>query len=104
MTPWSRCRPETLRDRGAYAEVLWGIKPRWVAGTRGEVVRSESATFASDLRIDRYRLSPSLTWYPSEFSKLRMQYNLDHRENIGTDHSLWFQLEFILGAHAAHRF
>ncbi len=95
---------ETLRDRGAYAELLWGIKPRWVAGTRGEVVRSESATYASDLRADRYRLSPSLTWYPSEFSKLRVQYNLDHRENIGTDHSLWFQFEFIMGAHAAHRF
>jgi hypothetical protein len=95
---------ETLRDRGTYAELLWGIKPRWVAGTRGEVVRSESATYASDLRADRYRLSPSLTWYPSEFSKLRVQYNLDHRTNIGNDHSLWFQFEFIMGAHAAHRF
>ena len=95
---------ETLRDRGAYAELLWGIKPRWVAGTRGDVIRSESATFASALRTDRYRISPSLTWYPSEFSKLRMQYNLDHRTNIGNDHSLWLQLEFILGAHAAHRF
>ena len=95
---------ETLRDRGTYAELLWGIKPRWVAGTRGEVVRSESATYASALRTDRYRISPSLTWYPSEFSKLRVQYNLDHREAIGTDHSLWFQFEFIMGAHAAHRF
>jgi hypothetical protein len=95
---------ETLRDWGTYAELLWGIRPRWVLGTRGEVVRSATAAVASDLRTDRFRLSPSLTWYPSEFSKLRLQYNLDHREGIGYDHSLWAQIEFIMGAHAAHRF
>jgi hypothetical protein len=95
---------ETLRDRGAYAELLWGIKPRWVAGTRGEVLSSESAAFTAEKRADRYRVSPSLTWYPSEYSRLRLQYNFDHRTNIGNDHSLWIQMEFIMGAHAAHVF
>jgi hypothetical protein len=95
---------ETLRDAGGYAEVLWGIQPRWVLGARGEVVRSEEASFEAETRTDRYRLSPGLTWYPSEFSKLRLQYNFDHREGIGNDHSLWMQMEFILGAHAAHVF
>jgi hypothetical protein len=95
---------ETLEDWGAYAEVLWGARPRWVLGARGELVRSEAAAFSADLRTDRYRLSPNLTWYPSEFSKLRVQYNLDHREGLGYDHSLWAQIEFIMGAHAAHRF
>jgi hypothetical protein len=33
-----------------------------------------------------------------------MQYNYDHRSGIGRDHSLWFQFEFLLGAHAAHKF
>ena len=32
------------------------------------------------------------------------QYNYDDRKGIGTDHSLWFQFEFLLGAHAAHKF
>jgi hypothetical protein len=95
---------ETLRDWGMYAELLWGVRPRWVIGARGEVVRSEAAAFASDLRIDRYRWSPNVTVYPSEYSRLRVQYNLDHREGLGHDHSLWVQLEFIMGAHAAHRF
>ena len=49
-------------------------------------------------------MSPNLTWYPTEFSKFRIQYNYDHRDTIGSDHSLWFQLEFLLGAHAAHKF
>ena len=68
------------------------------------LVSGEDAAFESDLRKDRYRLSPSVTWYPSEFSKVRLQYNLDHREGLGTDHSVWMQTEFILGAHATHQF
>ena len=55
-------------------------------------------------RASRWRISPNITWYPSEFSKIRLQYNYDDREGIGTDHSLWLQTEFILGAHAAHKF
>ncbi len=95
---------ETLRDRGMYAQVLWGIKPLLVAGLRGDIVTGEEAAFESELRADRYRVSPNLTWYPTEFSKFRVQYNYDHRTGIGVDHSLWFQLEFLLGAHAAHKF
>lgn len=96
--------PEVLRDRGIYSQVLWGVKPRWVAGLRGEFAGGDSAAFDSQLRTDRFRLSPNLTWYPTEFSKLRLQYNYDHREGIGSDHSVWLQFEFVLGAHASHKF
>ena len=95
---------ETLRDWGGYSQVLWGIKPRVVAGLRGEFARGSTAAFDSQLRADRFRLSPNLTWYPTEFSKVRLQYNYDHREGIGRDHSVWLQAEFLLGAHAAHKF
>jgi hypothetical protein len=95
---------EKLRDNGAYSELLWGIKPRWVAGIRGDFAAGDDAAFDAVLRADRYRVSPNLTWYPTEFSKLRLQYNYDHRSGIGRDHSLWFQFEFLLGAHAAHKF
>ena len=95
---------ERLKDRGAYAQVLWGIKPRIVAGLRGELARGDDAAFESDLRADRVRVSPNFTWYPTEFSKFRVQYNFDDRKQVGTDHSLWFQFEFLLGAHAAHKF
>ena len=95
---------ETLKDRGAYAQLLWGIKPRIVAGLRGDWVRGDEAAFETPLRSDRFRLSPNFTWYPTEFSKFRVQYNYDDRKGIGTDHSLWFQFEFLIGAHAAHKF
>ena len=52
----------------------------------------------------RWRVSPNLTWYPSEFSKVRLQYNYDDRRGFGDDHSVWLQFEFLLGAHAAHKF
>ncbi|MDO8501983.1 MAG: hypothetical protein Q7S20_09065 [Gemmatimonadaceae bacterium] len=95
---------ETLKDRGAYAQVLWGIKPRIVAGLRGDWARGDDASFDSELRADRFRVSPNFTWYPTEFSKFRVQYNYDDRKEIGSDHSLWFQFEFLLGAHASHKF
>jgi hypothetical protein len=95
---------ETLKDHGAYAQLLWGIKPRIVAGLRGELARGSESAFVSELRGDQSRISPNLTWYPTEFSKFRVQYNYDDRKGIGTDHSLWFQFEFLIGAHAAHKF
>jgi hypothetical protein len=95
---------ESLKDGGAYGQVLWGIRPLVVAGLRGEFASGNDAAFASELRRDRYRVSPNFTWYPTEFSKFRVQYNYDHRSGLGIDHSLWFQLEYLLGAHAAHKF
>lgn len=95
---------EVLGDRGAYAQILWGIRPRLVAGLRGERASGNDAAFDSELRADRTRLSPNLTWYPTEFSKVRLQYNYDDRQDIGRDHSLWIQFEFLLGAHASHKF
>lgn len=97
---------ETLRDWGFYSQVLWGFHQRWVAGLRGEFVTGNEGAFdAEDIfRGDRTRVSPNLTWYPSEFSKIRLQYNYDHGEHFGDEHSAWLQVEFQLGAHAPHKF
>ena len=97
---------ETLRDWGFYSQVLWGFHEHWVAGLRGEYVTGNSGFYdpLDPFRGERRRISPNVTWYPSEFSKLRLQYNNDHGEFIGTEHSVWLQVEFQLGAHAAHKF
>lgn len=101
---------ETLTDWGLYSQVLWGFKKGWVAGLRGDYVgRRQQAAYEQvqgndPQRLPRWRISPNLTWYPSEFSKLRLQYNYDDREDIGVDHSVWLQWELLLGAHAAHKF
>ncbi len=95
---------ETLGDWGFYSQLLWGFKRGWVAGLRGEFVSADPGEFVSELRMDRTRIAPNLTWYPTEFSKIRLQYNYDRLQGMGDEHSVWLQLEFVLGAHAAHKF
>lgn len=100
---------EKLTDWGVYSQIAYGFRKGWVAALRGDYVTSDTAeyeeTFGRDLdRATRWRVSPNLTWYPSEFSKIRLQYNFDHRSGIGPDHSVWLQFEFLLGTHAAHKF
>ena len=93
-----------LKDRGAYAQVLYGIKPRIVAGLRGDWSYRDDSIYIVASRGNRFRVSPNLTWYPTEFSKFRVQYNYDDRQGLDAAHSLWLQFEFLLGAHAAHKF
>ena len=101
---------ETLTDWGFYSQLLYGFRPGWVVGLRGDyVTRTKLAAYeklygADTERATRWRISPNLTWYPSEFSKLRLQYNYDDRDGKGDDHSVWLQFELLLGAHAAHKF
>src|SRR6185436_2819075 len=86
---------DTLRDYGFYSQVLWGFRTRWVAGLRGEYVDGDSAPGDENdiYRGRRTRISPDLTWFPSEFSKFRLQYNYDHGKAFGDEHSVWLQVE-----------
>ncbi|PZR76801.1 MAG: hypothetical protein DLM73_01195 [Chthoniobacterales bacterium] len=101
---------ETFHDWGAYSQVLWGFKKGWVAGLRGDYLHMTESLFTDDFaRQSRSRISANLTWYPTEFSKIRLQYNHDFLEEnaflAGRDvDSLFVQFEFILGAHGAHKF
>lgn len=92
-------------DWGGYLQTNWGYKPGYVAGLRLERVGGDQGTPQDSNLASRWRLSPALTWFPTEYSKLRLQYNFDHSNALQDDeHSLWLQLEFLLGAHAAHKF
>jgi len=95
---------DALHNWGFFSQLLWGFTRGWVAGLRGEFVNGVETSPDDLLRADRTRISPNLTWYPTEFSKLRLQYNYDHLQRLGDEHSVWLQLEFLIGAHAAHKF
>jgi hypothetical protein len=97
---------ESLTDTGFYSQIVWGFVPRWNVGLRAEHVAGNHGAFDADdpFRGDRYRFSPELTFVPSEFSKVRLQYNYDHGDAFGSANSIWLRLEFGLGAHAAHKF
>jgi hypothetical protein len=113
---------EELTDYGLYTQLLYGFRKGWVIGLRYDYLDSDRGDYEErgllladnagagspmgrdPARDRRWRLSPNLTWFPSEYSKLRLQYNYDDRRAVGEDHSVWLQFEFSLGAHPAHRF
>jgi hypothetical protein len=106
----------TLGDYGLYSALLWGFARPWVVAVRYDRAAGEADAFtlpdqnySSDTdsaRDERQRVSLALTHYPSEFSKLRLQYNYDHAQFLGQTeaHSAYLQFEILFGAHGAHRF
>jgi len=94
-----------FQDHGAYAQVVWGIKPMWTLGARYDTVGGDVGDPPVDpLFLPRQRLSLEGTWYMTEYSKLRAQYSYDDRTDYKDANSIWLQFEFLLGAHAAHKF
>ena len=51
-----------------------------------------------------YRLSPMLTFNPSEFSRLRLQYDYLNQDFAENQHAIFLQFQYSLGAHGAHPF
>jgi hypothetical protein len=103
----------TLSDWGTYVQALWGFRRPWAAGLRyeyaggsGESVGPYDGREGDPFRDDRHRLSPLLVFYPSEFSRIRLQYNYDRADfsSQSANHTVWLGLEFGLGPHAAHSF
>jgi hypothetical protein len=105
----------TLHDWGLYAQVELGLTERWLAGVRGEYASASGDSVeqtglidpATDaLRDTRYRVSPLIAFRPSEFSRLRLQYDYDLAEHLadGPAHSVWLGLDVLIGSHPAHGF
>ncbi len=104
-----------LKDFGWYTQLLYGFTYRWVAGFRVDYVNSSGGGDAApslatqaqrDLVGERWRFSPNMTFYPSEFSKFRLQYNLDFADSRGREavHGVFLQMELNIGEHGAHAF
>jgi len=96
---------ESLHDAGFYSQAVWGFRRGWTAGVRWDQADGMHGDPHSDpFRERRTRASAALTWFPSEFSKIRLQVSRDRSESLGESTSVWIQFEFLLGSHGAHRF
>lgn len=101
---------EVFNDWGLYSQVLWGFSKDWVVGLRGDYLNQKNSPFTADVTRDsRWRISPNLTWYPTEFSKIRLQYNHDDIQagpsvRARNEETIILQFEFLLGSHGAHKF
>ena len=94
----------SFEDRGAYAQVVWGFHRGWVAGARYDRMDGDEGPTPDPFVEDRRRSSVNVSWFMTEFSKLRLQYNHDERTAFADADSVWLQFELTLGAHAAHKF
>jgi hypothetical protein len=100
----------TLHDWGFYAQGLYGFAYAWAGGLRfeyasGDGPTAETGRSADPFRDDRFRFSPLLVHHLSEFSRLRLQYNLDDADHLDDPaHSVWFGMEVLFGAHPAHAY
>ncbi|HVR85612.1 MAG TPA: hypothetical protein VMU54_14945 [Planctomycetota bacterium] len=111
---------KTLEDWGAYSQVVWGFARPWTMGLRFDYANGQRDSYAAGVGVPAYdsvddpfrdrreRGTIDLTYYPSEFSKVRIQYNYDHSpflSNVSGDaHSVYVQFEILFGAHGAHKF
>ena len=107
----------TLHDWGFYTQLLYGFHRDWAAGLRLEYVSGDKASVISSgdtlvfnreedpYRDNRIRISPLLSWYLSEFSRFRLQFNYDHADHLDHDaYSAWIGAEFLIGSHPAHKY
>lgn len=95
---------------GLYVQAAYGFAARWTAGFRFDVagltnrVAEEGATVTDE---SSRRLTANVTFNPTEFSRLRVQYTRgDFAAATGreTYNQVWVQFQMSLGAHGAHRF
>jgi len=105
----------TLSDWGLYAQAELGFGEHWSCGIRGEYATATGDSVVDGVLVDhdtdglrdtRVRVSPMVTYRPSEFSRLRLQYDYDHAEHLedAVAHSVWLGLDVLIGAHPAHGF
>ncbi|MGJ8633713.1 MAG: hypothetical protein ACSHX7_07330 [Luteolibacter sp.] len=88
-------RRENFSEFGVYSSFTYGIDDTVDLGLRAGWVSG-----ISEAGLDnRFRLSPSVTWYMDEarIVQARLQYNWDHSNEFGDEHSIWLQLGFNLG-------
>ena len=83
-------RRADLDEVGLYSTVAYGLDNGLEFGLRGEYV-SGIAEAGLD---ERYRISPAVTYYLNRNRTVyfRAQYNYDHSNDFGNEHSIWGQI------------
>lgn len=96
---------DVLMDQGLYASLFVKFSRRWAVAGRYEYVAGLTDDYLDPLWTDdRHRASANLTFWPTEFSRLRLQYSYDHPAWQDAYHAVMLGMEFSVGSHGAHKF
>ena len=107
-------------QKGLYAQAVYQFTQRWRIGTRYDWLSADNKlklrnpggldpdevmeeTALNNDNHDPWRWSLMADWSPSEFSRLRLQYNRDRSRSL-TDQQWMMQYIMSLGSHGAHEF
>jgi hypothetical protein len=104
---------DVLSDLNGYAQLSWLYNKHWGTAFRyeyGSPALTRGMRFTTDpldpeWSSHRHRASLSATWWPTEFSRLRLQGALDAfpgQRPLGL--ALFLAAEFVIGAHGAHSY
>ncbi len=100
----------TLTDAGGYSYLYWRPNRRWEVGGRYEYVTGPFAAERDYLHPDwldvRQRAGLGVSLFPSEFSRLRLEYMADGFDRGVDDlgHTVILQTQLVTGAHGAHKY
>ncbi|MCD4784717.1 MAG: OprO/OprP family phosphate-selective porin [Candidatus Eremiobacteraeota bacterium] len=88
-----------VRTNGYYAFGQYQLNRNWYVGARYDY-----SEFPDLINTHENAISGMLTYYPTEFSYMRLQYKKTDR-NFAYPITEWlFQMNFLLGPHGAHKF
>jgi len=118
---------ETLENWGWYAQLVYRFTKRWNSGFRFGIIdtntpvqeeegaEAEAANLFTVKRNEEgeeegmlgllgrtYRISPMLTFSPSEFSRIRLQYDYLNQDFAQNQHAIFLQFQYAIGAHRDH--
>ncbi len=83
----------TTLGRGGWAQASYRFGRRWIAGFRGDYL------VGGDGDPDVYQLVPSLSWWQSEWVRIRLQYNYLKPDDGGGNHTVLLQVVWAVGPH-----
>ncbi|MCU0690764.1 MAG: hypothetical protein MUF54_05120 [Polyangiaceae bacterium] len=101
---------DAWRDVGGYSDLVFGLGKEWNAGARAELWKRTSGDDPTEQNgraqfgFDMVRGSGVVSYLPSHFSRVRLQYSYEHSELYEDNHIGLLQLEVSAGAHGAHQY
>jgi hypothetical protein len=100
------------KQDGWYAQARWQFMRNWAASVRYDMLDSDNTGSDVDVLDEAglvtnghtpKRVSVAAEWVPSEYSRIRLQYNRDDSYQVSDD-QIYLQYTFSVGSHGAHAF
>lgn len=82
-----------LTGNGGYLQANYRLTRRWIVGARADYLNGY------DAGPEIVQLAPSLTWWQSEWVRLRLQYNYVKPNDGASNHTVLFQSVWAVGPH-----